>query len=162
MDGIFDNLEFKNESTNNVNHTDKKSINNNESNLNKNIINKEPAKKMTIIRNSDPNIKIESEETENTIEKKDENNTYNNGIEILELHDKVYYEVIMNLRTSDGIDLIDFKNKYNKELKDYYDYSSLVEEKIIKLENNRLVIPENLWYISNSVIVKLLDSEVIK
>ena len=68
----------------------------------------------------------------------------------------------MNLRTSDGIDLIDFKNKYNKELKDYYDYSSLVEEKIIKLENNRLVIPENLWYISNSVIVKLLDSEVIK
>lgn len=85
-----------------------------------------------------------------------------NGIEILELHDKVYYEVIMNLRTSDGIDLIDFKNKYNKELKDYYDYSSLVEEKIIKLENNRLVIPENLWYISNSVIVKLLDSEVIK
>lgn len=85
-----------------------------------------------------------------------------NGIEILELKDKIYYEIIMNLRTSDGIDLFEFKRKYDKDLIEYYDYKSLLEDKILNLENNKLVIPKNMWYISNSVIVRLLDSEVSK
>ena len=85
-----------------------------------------------------------------------------NGFEILDNKDKIYYEIIMNLRTSDGINLKLFKEKYNKELIDYYDYSKLVDEKILELNDNRLVIPKNLWYISNSVIVRLLDCEVTR
>ena len=73
MGGIFDNLEIKNENNSNVNHTNKILVNNNtnnannkEMNFNNNKIIKEPEKKMTIIRNNDPNIKIEFEEAENT------------------------------------------------------------------------------------------------
>lgn len=85
-----------------------------------------------------------------------------NGIEVLEPLDKIYYEVIMNLRTSDGIDLVRFKEKYNKELIEYYDYNYLLEDKLLELKDNKLVIPKKLWYISNSVIVRLLDREVVQ
>lgn len=85
-----------------------------------------------------------------------------NGLEILDIKDKIYYEIIMNLRTSDGIDLNLFKSKYNKELIEYYNYSKLLEENLLELNDNRLVIPKNLWYISNSVIVRLLDCEVTR
>ena len=84
-----------------------------------------------------------------------------NGIEYLTTKDKIYYEVIMNLRTKDGIDLKEFKKKYNKNLEDYYDYKALVKEKILVEKNNHLYIPYNLWYTSNSVIVKLLEGEVV-
>jgi len=83
------------------------------------------------------------------------------GIEYLSTKDKVYYEVIMNLRTKDGIDLDEFKNRYNNTLDNYYDYKKLVKEKILEEENNHLYIPYNLWYTSNSVIVKVLEGEVV-
>ena len=83
------------------------------------------------------------------------------GIEYLSTKDKVYYEVIMNLRTIDGINLDEFKKKYNNTLDNYYDYKQLVKDKILVEENNHLYIPYNLWYTSNSVIVKLLEGEVV-
>ena len=85
-----------------------------------------------------------------------------NGIEILENTDKIYYEIIMNLRTSDGINLKEFKEKYKVELIDLYDYNKMLDKKLLELIDNRLVIPKNLWYISNSVIVGLLDCEVTR
>ena len=85
-----------------------------------------------------------------------------NGIEYLSMKDKIYYDIILNLRTLDGIDLDLFYKKYGKELKYYYNYSDLVRNKILSINNNRLAIPQNLWYISNSVIVRLLENEVVK
>ena len=66
MDGIFDNIEFINESTNNNNNNTNshKNIQNNSNNNysngydNKNKVNKEPVKKMTIIVNNNPYIKM--------------------------------------------------------------------------------------------------------
>ena len=74
--------------------------------------------------------------------------------------DKVYYEVILNLRTRDGIDLEYFKDKYLHDLDYYYKYDNLVKEGLLVLNNDKLFIPSNLWYISNSVIVRLLEGEV--
>lgn len=82
------------------------------------------------------------------------------GIEYLSTKDKVYYEVIMNLRTKEGIDLELFKERYNKPLDYYYNYKDLVKNKLLVEEDNHLFIPYNLWYTSNSVIVKLLEGEV--
>lgn len=82
------------------------------------------------------------------------------GIEYLSTKDKVYYEVIMNLRTKDGIDLEEFKRRYNNSLDYYYNYKELVKNKLLLEANNNLFIPNNLWYTSNSVIVKLLEGEV--
>jgi len=83
-----------------------------------------------------------------------------NGIEFLKTKDKIYYEVILNLRTSDGINLVDFKNKYHNELSNYYKYDELVEEGLLVIAGDKLFIPNNLWYISNSVIVRLLEGEI--
>ena len=79
--------------------------------------------------------------------------------EYLSLKDKIEYEVILNLRMSNGIDLQRFYNKYKKELKNYYDYQKLVEDNLLCLKENYLFIPENKWYISNEIIVRLLERE---
>ena len=82
------------------------------------------------------------------------------GIEYLSTKDKIYYEIILNLRTKDGIDLNKFKERYNNSLDYYYNYKELVNNKHLVLKNNHLYIPYNLWYISNSIIVELLEGEV--
>ena len=40
--------------------------------------------------------------------------------------------------------------------------TKLLDKKLLELNDNRLVIPKNLWYISNSVIVGLIDCEVTR
>ena len=80
--------------------------------------------------------------------------------EVLSEKDKIEYEVILNLRMNTGIDLDLFLKKYNKELKEYYDYEQLIEDKLLCLNKNHLFIPENKWYISNEIIVRLLEREV--
>lgn len=83
------------------------------------------------------------------------------GIEYLSTKDKIYYEVIMNLRTKEGINLDEFKKRYKRKLEDCYNYRELVKDKLLIKENNHLYIPYNLWYTSNSVMVKLLEGEVV-
>ena len=84
----------------------------------------------------------------------------NNGIEQLSVKDKIIYEIILNLRTSMGIDLDKFYKLYGYNLIDEYDYSDLVNKKLLVILNNHLIIPKDLWYISNSIIVELLESEI--
>ena len=71
--------------------------------------------------------------------------------------DIMEYEVILNLRKSSGISLDKFYDKYGICFSDYCDYSGLVSDKLLILENNNLYIPEEKWYISNEIIVKLLE-----
>lgn len=80
--------------------------------------------------------------------------------EILNKNDKVEYEVILNLRKREGISLAMFREKYQQDLKDFYDYEPLVEEKFLLKRGNHLFIPEDKWYISNEIIVRLLEREV--
>ena len=90
----------------------------------------------------------------------DSNYINSKSIEYLSTKDKIEYEVILNLRLKEGINLIDFKSKYN-DLSNYYNYHKLVEKNLLVEEDNHLYIKEELWYISNSIIVELL-TEVIK
>ena len=94
MEGIFDNIEFKNDNTN-INNNNNKNIintnyNNNDSNINKGKVIKENKKKMTIIQNNDPNIKNGFEDNNQNNNDNDNdnsinnNNNKNNDIEILE------------------------------------------------------------------------------
>jgi oxygen-independent coproporphyrinogen-3 oxidase len=82
-----------------------------------------------------------------------------NGIEFLNTKDKIYYEIILRLRTKEGINLKEFKDTYHNDLEKYYDYKDLLEKNLLELKDNHLSIPINLWYISNSVIVELLEGE---
>lgn len=73
--------------------------------------------------------------------------------EILEKDDLIYYEIILNLRKSSGIDLEKLYSLYNVKL----DYTELVNLGLLKLDENKLYIPEDKWYISNEIIIRLLE-----
>lgn len=88
------------------------------------------------------------------------NNDYSKFIEYLTKKDKEEYEVILNLRKREGINLQEFYNKYNTKLIDVYDYSSLVKDKLLILDEESLHISEDKWYISNEIIVRLLGCEI--
>ena len=49
--------------------------------------------------------------------------------------------------------------KIEKE-KDLYNYQELINNNFLKEENNQLSIPEDKWYISNEIIVKVLEGEI--
>ena len=76
--------------------------------------------------------------------------------EIIDTDSNIEYEVILNLRKKEGIDLISFKDKYKKDLLSIYNYKELVNNKFLIHKNNHLYIPEDKWYISNEIIVRLL------
>ncbi|MBQ2640079.1 MAG: radical SAM family heme chaperone HemW [Bacilli bacterium] len=80
--------------------------------------------------------------------------------EELNIDDVIEYEIMLKLRLKDGINLKVFKDKYSKELIDLYDYSILVDNKLLILDNDNLFIPEDKFYISNEIIVKLLQNKI--
>ncbi len=80
-------------------------------------------------------------------------------IEYLTKKDEIEYEILLNLRTKEGINLKYFKQKYQKELQELYHYQDLLEEKYLLEKENHLFIPEDKWYISNEIIVQLLGCE---
>lgn len=81
-------------------------------------------------------------------------------IEKLDINSKIEYEIMLNLRKKEGINLNTFYKKYSKPLNELYNYSDLVNNELLIEKNNHLLIPENKWYISNMIIVKLLGSEI--
>ncbi len=76
-----------------------------------------------------------------------------NSIEYLSKKDKIEYEVLLNLRLKEGIKLRKFKEKYN-DLSKYFNYKNLIDKGLLKEKYGHLYIPEDLWYISNRIIVE--------
>ena len=74
--------------------------------------------------------------------------------------DKEEYEILLNLRKSEGISLNEFKEKYKVNFLDKYKVENLINNNFLKLENNHIYIPEDKWYISNEIIVKIIEGEV--
>lgn len=76
--------------------------------------------------------------------------------EMLEKEDLVYYDIILNLRKSDGIDLDKLYSKYKVTI----EYKELMKLGLVQVCNNRLYIPEEKWYISNDIMIRLLEGVV--
>ena len=73
----------------------------------------------------------------------------------LDKDDLVEYEVMLNLRKKEGINLAHFEKEYGVSL----NYSWLVKLGLLEKLEDRLFIPEDKWYISNEIIVQLLEGE---
>ncbi len=84
---------------------------------------------------------------------------YRNNIETISIKDKIEYEILLNLRKKEGISLLQFQKKYHKPLNHYYDYHYLVENGFLVETEKHLFIPEEKWYISNEIIVQMLERE---
>lgn len=77
--------------------------------------------------------------------------------EKLSIYDKIEYEVILNLRTKKGISKKNFFNQYSMKLEDCYSYLELVKEGYLVEEGNFISIPEKYFYLSNEIMVRLLE-----
>lgn len=75
----------------------------------------------------------------------------------LSIYDKMEYEVILNLRTNFGISKEKFVTRYHKQLIDIYNYSKLVLDGYLVETDDYIFIPSKYWYLSNEIIVKLLE-----
>lgn len=71
--------------------------------------------------------------------------------------DKIEYQVILNLRTKWGISKEEFFIRFDRQLADVYNYSKLVYDGYLIDNGNFLFIPEKYWYLSNEIIVRLLE-----
>ena len=86
---------------------------------------------------------------------------YIKEIEFLDINSMMEYQVILNLRKKEGIDLELFKKLYNKELIDVYNYERLVSLSLLVEDNNHLYIPEDKWYITNYILTEFLMGGVV-
>lgn len=69
---------------------------------------------------------------------------------------RIENEIMLGLRKIDGIDLDNFKNKYNKSLEEIYDVSNLIKEGYLVKEDNRLKINKEYIYVSNEILLRIL------
>lgn len=67
-------------------------------------------------------------------------------------------EAMLNLRMINGINKNDFYNKYKIKLEDAFNYSYLVKNNLLKESNYNLFIPKDKLFISNEIIIRMLNS----
>ena len=77
--------------------------------------------------------------------------------EILSKEDLMIYEAILGLRKIDGISLLDFYKKYNVKFFDIFDIIDLVDKKVLVIDNNRIYISKDYFYVSNSILEHFLE-----
>ena len=65
-------------------------------------------------------------------------------------------ELILGLRKIEGINIVEFFNKYKVNIQDEFDIMPLIKEKLLVLEDNHLKIPEDKIYIMNTILTRLI------
>lgn len=66
------------------------------------------------------------------------------------------YEMILGLRKMTGVNMLDFKDKYQKNIEEVYNIEKLLKEgKLIK-DNNNLKISDEYLYLSNEILINFV------
>lgn len=68
--------------------------------------------------------------------------------------------MILGLRKIEGINIINFKNKYNEDIKEVFDIDSLLKDKLLLLEDNYLKINPKYLYLSNEILLNFLERKI--
>ena len=79
--------------------------------------------------------------------------------EELDINDIIENEMILGLRLIKGIDKKDFYNKYNKNIEDIYDIKKLIKDGLLIDDGNRIYIPEDKIYVSNSILINFIGDK---
>ena len=64
--------------------------------------------------------------------------------------------LILGLRKIKGIDIIEFKKIYNKDILDLYNIKELIKDNKLILKNNYLYINPDYFYLSNEILVNFM------
>ena len=70
---------------------------------------------------------------------------------------RIENEIMLGLRKIEGINLKIFREKYNKDLEDIYNIDYLLGDSYLIKKNNYLSINKKYMYISNEIIVRILE-----
>ncbi len=81
--------------------------------------------------------------------------------EKLSIGQKIKDEVMLNLRMINGIDKESFNNKYNIPFDKVFNYKCFLLNGYLKEDNKNIYIPEDKLFVSNEIIIMLLDSYIL-
>lgn len=76
--------------------------------------------------------------------------------EILGLKEKMDYEIMLGLRKLKGINILEFKNKYNMDIEEVYDLKQLLKNKDLIKKNGYIFINHQKIYIMNEILIKII------
>lgn len=85
------------------------------------------------------------------------NNEISKEIDEVTKKDKMIYELILGLRLKDGVSIKEFEEKYNISIYEAFKIDELINKKLIIIENNRVKVPFDKWYILNSILIEFLE-----
>lgn len=74
-------------------------------------------------------------------------------------NDKMDYEVLLGLRLLEGISLNEYQKKYGEDLIKQYGCESFIKDGLLEIHDGFLRIPEKHLYVSNEILVKLLQNK---
>lgn len=89
------------------------------------------------------------------------NGIYINNIEYENKDICMENEIMLGLRKLEGINLNIFKEKYGIELNNVYNIDDLIRDNYLILDNNYLKINKKYMYISNEIIVRILENKLL-
>ena len=78
--------------------------------------------------------------------------------DIVTIKDKIFYEIMLGFRTNMGINKNNFKNKYNINIEEIFNYKLLVKNNILEETSNYLKVREEYFYVLDEVILKFLET----
>lgn len=84
------------------------------------------------------------------------NKIYKREEEIVSKNDRMSYELILGFRKMKGINITDFKEKYNKNILDLYNIKELLDKKMLEIKDNYIYISKEYLYLSNEILINFI------
>ena len=76
--------------------------------------------------------------------------------EKLDIKETMENEMILGLRKLEGVNISNFKKKYNKEIKEVFKIDKLIEEGKLLIENDCIKINSKYLYVSNEILINFI------
>ncbi len=84
------------------------------------------------------------------------NGKYRYEEEKIDRRNQICYELILKLRTSDGVDQKKFLEKYHTSIEENYFIDDLIKEKSLIKKENKIYIPYDKWYVMNHILERFV------
>lgn len=84
------------------------------------------------------------------------NKIYNKNEELVDKNEKMSYELILGFRKMKGINIEEFKKKFNKDIIDVYNVKELLDKDMLQIKDNYIFINKNYLYMSNEILVNFV------
>ncbi len=76
--------------------------------------------------------------------------------EKLDIKETMENEMILGLRKLEGVNISNFKKRYNKEIKEVFKIDKLIEEGKLLIENDYIKINSKYLYVSNEILINFI------